>query len=339
MLFLSLRAHRDERALVEFVDAQVGGLGAQGSTLTVIVLEEWLSPLLVSGLTRGEQVGVGRGAGGRHDLDGPEGLAEGPEGGRHRVDDDAHLEEDAGEDEHQRHHVHHGALRLSYRVVTQVGHVALEGQAHREELQGHHEDNRGDEDADDERIPCGFAQGTRQRNTEDGRVHNLGGHGLGERAEVVSSLASVRVGAGGDGGDGDDRAVHAEQDGHLNEHRQAGGKGRDLMFSLEGLGLFHHLLTADLVLLALVLVLNLAHLRLDGLHGARGSDLLEEQRDDGNAHQDGEQHDGQDPRDAGAGGHSNEHQEVMDPHPQPRDGPREGVENCVEHSFRFRRGA
>ena len=111
------------------------------------------------------------------------------------------------------------------------------------------------------------------------------------------------------------------------------------MLALEGLGLFHHLLTADLVLLALVLVLNLAHLGLDGLHGARGSDLLEEQRDDGDAHQDGEQHDGQDPRDTGAGGHSNEHQEVVDPHPQPRDGPREGVENCVEHSFRFRRGA
>ena len=92
-----------------------------------------------------------------------------------------------------------------------------------------------------------------------------------------------------------------------------GGEGRDLVLALEGLGLFHHLLTADLVLLALVLVLNLAHLGLDGLHGARGSDLLEEQRDDGDAHQDGEQHDGQDPRDAGAGGHSNEHQEVMDP--------------------------
>ena len=29
----------------------------------------------------------------------------------------------------------------------------------------------------------------------------------------------------------------------------------------------------------------------------------------------------------------------MDPHPEPREGPREGVEDCVEHSFRFRRGA
>ena len=156
---------------------------------------------------------------------------------------------------------------------------------------------------------------------------------------MVGRVAAVGVGAGGDGGDSDDGAVHAEEDGHLHEHRQAGGEGRDLVLALEGLRLFHHLLTADLVLLALVLLLDLAHFGLDRLHGARGADLLEEQRDDGDAHQDGEQHDGQDPRHAGAGGHSEQHEEVVDPNPHVGDRPREGVEDCVEHSFRFRRGA
>ena len=85
---------------------------------------------------------------------------------------------------------------------------------------------------------------------------------------MVGRVAAVGVGAGGDGGDSDDGAVHAEEDGHLHEHRQAGGEGRDLVLALEGLRLFHHLLTADLVLLALVLLLDLAHFGLDGLHGA-----------------------------------------------------------------------
>ncbi len=69
--------------------------------------------------------------------------------------------EDAGEDEHQRHHVHHGALRLS-RGLFRSG-MLLEGQGIEERLLGHHEDNRGDEDM----IPSGFAGVLLWRSTED----------------------------------------------------------------------------------------------------------------------------------------------------------------------------
>ena len=338
-LLLGLGTQLGEGALVELVDARIGAGDTEGGALTVVVLEVGLGPFLVGGLARGQQVGVGRGAGGRHDLDGPEGLGEGPEGGCHGVDDDAHLEERAGDDEHQRHHVHHGALRLGHRVVAHVGHVAREGQAHGEELQADHEDDRGNEDGDDAGLAERLAQRVGERDAEDGGVDDLLGDGGGQGAEVVGGLAAVGVGAGGDRRNRDNGSVHAEEDGHLHEHRQAGGEGRNLVLALQGLGLFHHLLTADLVLLALVLLLDLAHFRLDGLHGSRGADLLEEQRDDGDAHQDGEQHDGQDPRHARAGRHSEQHEEVVDPDPHVGDRPREGVEDCVEHSFRFRRGA
>ena len=157
-LLLGLGADLGEGALVEFVDARVGGAVAEGGALTVVVLEVGLGPFLVGSLARGEEVDVGGGAGGGHDLDGPEGLGEGPEGGGHGVDDDAHLEERAGEDEHQRHHVHHGALRLGHRVVAHVGHVAREGQAHGGELQDDHEDDGGDENRDDGGLAPGVAQ-------------------------------------------------------------------------------------------------------------------------------------------------------------------------------------
>lgn len=59
MLLLGLGANLGESALVEFVDARVGGAVAEGGTLTVVVLEVGLGPFLVCGLAGCEQVGVG----------------------------------------------------------------------------------------------------------------------------------------------------------------------------------------------------------------------------------------------------------------------------------------
>ena len=139
---------------------------------------------------------VGRRAGGRHDLDRPEGLTECPERTGQHVDQNAHLEEGAGEHEHQWHDVEHGLLRLNHRVVRIHcrWHVANHRHAHGVELQANHHDNRDDEDGDGNSAITG-SNGVRQRDTENSRAVDVGCDCLGDRTEMIGFDAGVLVGA------------------------------------------------------------------------------------------------------------------------------------------------
>ncbi len=116
------------------------------------------------------------------------------------------------------------------------------------------------------------------------------------------------------------------QNGRLDEHRQAERRGETLITCAGGPRSLPSSSDGDLVLCALVLVLNLAHL--DG-HGARGSTA----RNSGMmaAHQDGRQHVVGPTRYRGGGPASTR---KSDP-PTAHRWPTRRVENCVEHSFAF----
>ena len=128
-----------------------------------------------------------------------------------------------------------------------------------------------------------------QRNSEDRGGVDFRGDGLVDRAEGIDVLSAHVVGAVRNGAHGVDGAVHAEEDGHLGERREAGCEGAKSVLLLEGANFFLLTLARSHIGLTLVLGLNFLHFRLNRVHSAGALNLLEVERNDEGANQNGQQ--------------------------------------------------
>ena len=199
-------------------------------------------------------------------------------------------EHDAGEDVHDREAPSHGLLHL----VRGSLHRSLgEVLAHVVELHVPHAcAHQQDEEADDDLSGIvGRTEGIGDADTEDAGLRELLGSRLIECAKR-SPLAGRDIRNGG---------KHVE---HAHEHRTLndGGPTRPHGVGVIVLVELHHLtahgLFAGLILFALVLVLNMLHLGLQGLHLTHRLHLLEINRQNTGVHHEHKEHDRQHPRDA-----------------------------------------
>ena len=168
-----------------------------------------------------------------------------------------------------------------------------------------------------------------QRDAENLRGVDFRGDGLSDRTQGVHVTRTDLVAAFCQGVDGVDRTVHREENRQLNEHWQARGEGVHTVLLIELGNLLLHALAGGHIRLALVLGLNLLHLRLNNRRASHALELLEVQRDDQHAHQNGQQNDGQDPGESSTAVHSNEQQQVVNPDPEPGDRYCKGIENRI----------
>ena len=122
----------------------------------------------------------------------------------------------------------------------------------------------------------------------------------------------------------------AEEDRHLQQQRQARRErvGARLLVELHGLA--RHRLARELVLLALVLVLDLLQLRRDLEHAALALDLPDEDRDQRGAHHDDEADDREHPGDAGIRVESDERPHRVERDEDQLDDPFDGPEDDAD---------
>ena len=100
------------------------------------------------------------------------------------------------------------------------------------------------------------------------------------------------------GGNAHQHLVQTEKDRHLSQNRQAGREGVRTVLTVHFHLLLSHCLAGELVLLALVLLLQLRHIALHRSHAAHGLNLLDEQRDGQGTHHQSQEDDAQNPSQA-----------------------------------------
>ena len=266
VLFLRLRGLLGFLQLLLFEGRQTG-LGAAGVLVGVVALFLRLG---------------GRGSRSREDVDLPDGTQQVADVVGQPVHQHCERHGDAGEDVHDREHPQHHLLHhFSLLVRSALGHVALHAVVlHEPQAEAH----QRHEDADDDlAVDVGSGEVLGHVHAEHvGGGELLGGGDVeGAEAGTVPELAT------GDVWNGRQGVEHAHEHRTLHEHRQhrrAAAHRVRVVVLVELHHLTAHGLFAGLIHFALVLVLNMLHLGLQGLHLAHRLHLLVEQREDTSLH-------------------------------------------------------